>query len=254
MLTPTSPSVGRTPRLLNKIVSVRRSTCSGWNFTPQSLLLTVYSAKVAERGLFNESTLCMQQLKNKTLNVMPWYVVYCVARKEHQVVEQFAARLALESYLPLIPQRVGGQIQHVPLFPRYLFIHANLHELGVSAISAIHGVQHIVKVGDQLQPVPEEVMQKLRQQVEELNRLGIPPAYSLRPGDVVRVKNGPLQGLDVIFAGQTSTMQRVQILLEFLGRINKVDVDVGMLEREATVAPQDRPRLTRGGGRRVRYK
>lgn len=67
----------------------------------------------------------------------------------------------------------------------------------------------------------------------------------------MRVTQGPLQGLEAIFQGPMKPTQRVQVLLEFLGQQQKVNVDVEDLERSAAPSVK-RERRIRGKRRRIK--
>jgi len=64
--------------------------------------------------------------------------------------------------------------------------------------------------------------------------------------------DGPFQGLETVFAGPTTPSKRVQVLLNFLGRLTKVEVEVSALEKRAESVRLKRIRYTRGKGRKIR--
>jgi transcription antitermination factor NusG len=102
---------------------------------------------------------------------------------------------------------------------------------------------------DQPQPIPTDIVENLRQRVAAINQRGCLLDHGFQPGDTVRFKKGPLYGLEVVFQETLHPYERVRVLLEFMGQINRVDVAVGDLEQ---VAPkQHLPRRTRGKGRKI---
>ena len=64
-------------------------------------------------------------------------------------------------------------------------------------------------------------------------------------GQTVRILAGPLQGMDAVFVGPLTPAARVQVLLQFLGRQQQVEVDADAVE---PAAPIKRPRRTRDAG------
>jgi len=191
-----------------------------------------------------------------------WYVVHCQSRKEWQTASALRALSGVDSYLPEVRRRYQGEVQIAPLFPRYLFIRANLEEVPPSRINRVSGVCRLLTSGDGFpQPVPERVIADLMEREEQINAQGGLLDHGFQPGDTVRMKKGPFSGLEAVFEGPMEPNQRVHILLEFMGRINRIDVDVDMLERSVNapepapeilpkVAPR-RERRTRGKGRKI---
>jgi hypothetical protein len=60
-----------------------------------------------------------------------------------------------------------------------------------------------------------------------------------------------MRGLEGIFQGPTEPSERVRILIDFMGSLNRLEVDVDVLEPGPT--PQHPPkRRTRGKGRRIK--
>jgi len=98
--------------------------------------------------------------------------------------------------------------------------------------------------------MPQEAINLIRDQLEELESSGGMPTHDFRPGDRVRIRSGPLQGLYAIFDGPTTPSQRVTILVDFLSQGNRTDISVDELE-PAERHPR-RGRRTRGRGRRIR--
>jgi transcriptional antiterminator RfaH len=181
-----------------------------------------------------------------------WYVVHCQPLKERQAAAALEHNLGLATYLPEIRRRFRGQLQQAPLFPRYLFVRANLHTTAPSQINATPGVLRLVAFDETPQPVPAAVIGALYQRVCELNVQGGLLEHQFRPGDPVQLADGPLQGLEALFVGPTKPSERVRILVHFLGSLREVDVDVDVLAKPAPGLIFRRERRTRGKGRRIK--
>jgi transcription antitermination factor NusG len=181
-----------------------------------------------------------------------WYVVHCKRLNERQAATALEKRLGLATYLPEIQRRRRGQVRCSPFFPSYLFVWADLREVIMSHINAMPGVLRLISFGDLPQPVPISVVEEIRQRVDELNAHGGLIPHNFRPGDALRLKEGPLQGLDVVFVGSARPSDRVRVLLEFLGRLSEVKVTVDLLERVSAGSTLKPERRTRGKGRRTR--
>ena len=180
-----------------------------------------------------------------------WYVAYCQPLKERQVAAALENSY-VESFLPLIQRQTNGRKKYMPLFPRYLFLHVDLNSVGMYTIRRTPGLVKLVAFGETPQPVPAASIAALRQQVDTINAQGGLLEHSFQPGNAVRLTKGPLQGLQAVFIGPMHPSECVQVLLNFLGRLNKVEVDVHQLEHAEPAVPAQRERRTRGRGRPIR--
>lgn len=184
----------------------------------------------------------------------PWYAVYCQPSKEQYTAVALRDQLEVGVYLPEVKQRVHGKLSLKPLFPRYLFVQTDFHRVAPSQINATQGVCALVTFSQQPQPISAPMIHAMRQRVDSINEQGgllYPP---FRPGDVVTITRGPLQGLDAVFAGPMKPNERVQVLLEFLGELRKAEVPIDALEPVTAQPALKQPRRTRGKGRIVLSK
>ena len=181
-----------------------------------------------------------------------WYVVHTRPQKELLAAGLLEERLDVAAYLPEALQPYRGEMRLRPLFPRYLFVHADLAVTPASAFDSMPGVIRLVVFGGQALPVDEQVVVALRQEVTRLNAAGGLFRTTLRPGDRVRVRTGPLAGLEAVFVEPLAPGDRAAVLLDFLGRQNRVTVALADMDPAPEPAPRRRRRRgTRGRGRRV---
>lgn len=185
-----------------------------------------------------------------------WYVLRTKARRELLVASLLEESGELTVFLPEVLQSKPEGKKLVPLFPTYLFVQADLASSAGSRIRHTPCVMGLVGSEQQPLPIADQVVEGLQERVATVNDQGGLAHHSFKPGDTVVFRAGPLQGLDAVFVGPMEPMQRVQVLLEFLGQEQQMEVDVGLLEKTNS-APQQaskhsRPRRTRGKGRRVR--
>jgi transcriptional antiterminator RfaH len=180
-----------------------------------------------------------------------WYVAHCQRLKEWQAAAVLEERLELAVYLPEVRRRGSRRVRRSPFFPGYLFVRADLRQVALSRINAMPGVLRLVAFGELPQSVPVAVIEEIRQRVDDLNARGGLPAHDFRPGETLRLKDGPLHPLEAIFVGPTDPSERVQVLIEFLGSLRKMDVDASWLERVGDAPAPWRERRTRGKGRPI---
>lgn len=177
-----------------------------------------------------------------------WYVVHARTGRELLTAGVLADTLQLACYLPEVFRLHQAERKLTPLFPGYLFIQPGPDGVEMGAVRRLPGVVRLVAFGGGPQPIPDSVIVHLRAAVEKINGQGGLLTHSFQVGDRVRLTTGPLAGLEAVFEGPMHPTQRVRVLLEFLGRLQRVDVAVDKLE----VVPQHPPRRTRGHGRRIK--
>lgn len=179
-----------------------------------------------------------------------WYALYTKPRQEARVGEQLEAK-GIECFVPLYTERRRGEAPRSrPLFPCYLFARADLERVGVSFFRWLPGMRALVSFGGVPARVPEEAIALVRKRLAEVEACGGFRPARFRPGDRVRVREGPLAGLEAVFEGPLEPSERVRILIRFLGECNRAEVPVEILE--AAGERGHPPRRTRGHGRWVK--
>jgi transcriptional antiterminator RfaH len=186
--------------------------------------------------------------------VEQWYALHTEPNAEYHVVEVLHQR-EIETYLPEVVQtnsKKGKRKQ--PFFPCYLFAKIDFKQVGFASVRWTPGLRRVVAFSDQPVPLPEELIDLIRQKITELETANGTPQPGFKPGELVQIKEGPFQDMLAIFAGPTTPAQRVQVLLEILGQVRRVRVDLADLKKAPATAEMPTvklPRRTRGRGRRI---
>lgn len=164
-------------------------------------------------------------------------------------------RRGIELFLPERRSVSKGEPEKTSaFFPGYLFMRVDLVRENHSQWRWEPGVRYLVAYGDQPVPLPDEVIHLLRHRLaagEEQAK------YQFKKGDIVRIKAGPFADILAVFEGTLSAEQRVAVLLEFMGRLSRVQVEIDNLEPVSAatqVSAPKRRRGTRGRGRRIKYE
>ena len=90
----------------------------------------------------------------------------------------------------------------------------------------------MVRFGTELAVIPEQIINAIKQRVSpDTGLIKIQP-LQIKPGDKVRVFDGPFSGLTGIVQ-EKSSERRIIILMELLGRPTKVQVETLNLQRTA---------------------
>jgi transcriptional antiterminator RfaH len=160
-----------------------------------------------------------------------WYLVFSKPRQENRAQENLD-RQGYRTYLPkmLNRRRRRGQWTQViePMFPRYLFI--NLDDLADNwlPIRSTFGVTCMVRFRDTIPIVPDALVEGLlARQTEHGYHLG--RVAEPKVGERVRILDGAMAGLEGILAAH-SGHERVQLLLNMLGREVQVEIDRHWIE------------------------
>ena len=170
-----------------------------------------------------------------TAGVERWYAVCCKPRQE-AVAEENLLRQGFRVYLPRIrlrQRRRGQWLDAVEvLFPRYIFIRVDPERRSMATVRSTRGAVGLVRFGGQPAVVPDEVMDALRQREDAASGLHEDKRPLFSPGETVKLVDGPLAGMEGIFTEQDGD-KRVIVLLELLGKANKVTVSRDWISRAA---------------------
>lgn len=154
-----------------------------------------------------------------------WYCARTKPKHEHIAAANLAHSLGLEVFNPRLrmerPTRRGVVRSIEPLFPCYLFVRCDSRDW--NTIRYVNGVSSLVHFGSQIPVVPDSVIGELKECFEAEAPLDVED--QLYPGAEVAIAEGAFQGFQAIVLRMLSAKQRVQILLDILGRPTLVEVD-----------------------------
>ena len=164
-----------------------------------------------------------------------WYAVCCKPRQE-AVAEENLLRQGFHVHLPRIrirQRRRGQWIDAVEvLFPRYIFIRLDPLRRSTATVRSTRGVVGLVRFGGQPAVVPDAVMDALVQRADSASGLHQDNRPLFSAGEPIKLVEGPLAGMEGVFT-QTDGDKRVIVLLELLGKVNKVRVNRDWIARAA---------------------
>jgi transcription antitermination factor NusG len=146
---------------------------------------------------------------------MRWYAVHTRSRHEKQV-DLFLSERGVETFLPLVHtlsrRRDRKKYVDIPLFPGYLFVFAEKERL--YDVKYTRGVTRII--GTDLgvpTPIPDRQIQDIKSVME--TEVQLDPFPYLKKGRMVRVKLGPLKGMEGILVerkGHYKLVIRIDLL------------------------------------------
>jgi transcription antitermination factor NusG len=137
-----------------------------------------------------------------------WYAVYTLPQNEKSAIKQLDLR-QVESFLPTYESvRVWKNRQRVkvtlPLFPTYLFVHIKHHER--LKVLQSPGVLQIVGNGHMPLPLPDADIDFLR---SDFCRERAEPYFGLTIGQKVRVRSGPMEGVEGVLVRRNNGIRFV---------------------------------------------
>jgi transcription antitermination factor NusG len=170
--------------------------------------------------------------------VLSWYAIHTNYQHE-KTVARILTQKGFDIFLPLydVAHRWKDRTKQLslPLFPCYVFIQGGLdRRLQILGTPGVHG---FVGWSGRAAPIPEEQIEAVLRMLE--SSLKVEPHPFLKCGDLVRVKSGPLHGIEGILV-RKKNLFRLVLSVEMLQKSVAVEVDVTAVEsvarREATHA------------------
>jgi transcription antitermination factor NusG len=156
-----------------------------------------------------------------------WWAIFTKARHEKSMARDLL-RFEIPFFLPLVPKKnlIRNRIveSHIPLFGGYVFL-LGCDEERVRCLTTN-------RVSDLL---PVEDQRRLQSDLKQLHRLiemGTPMTIErrLEPGRRVRIKNGPMRGLEGVITHRRGGQRRLLVAVEFLQHGVSVEIDDFMVE------------------------
>jgi transcription antitermination factor NusG len=161
-----------------------------------------------------------------------WYAAYTYPRHEKAVFEQLIQK-SVECYLPLCEEVHRWTDRSVrvqlPLLPGYVFVRIRLSER--RNVLSVASVIRILSFNGHPQPLPESEIEALKRSLQHRRVERLP--YYLSKGDKVRIKSGPLEGLEGIVERQKG---RSRIVISINAIMNSVAVDLQADDLEPAVS------------------
>jgi transcription antitermination factor NusG len=162
-----------------------------------------------------------------------WHVIRSKPNKE----DSLARYLTLQGHPLFYPQfpanPVNPRARKVkPYFPGYMFLRADLAQVGESAFQYVPFSAGLVRLGGEPAVVHETVIGRLQDRMAEIWEIGTLPGPDFVPGERVMMVEGAFEGYEGIFDASLSGTNRVRILLKMLSdRFMPVEVDRALVAK-----------------------
>ncbi len=148
-----------------------------------------------------------------------WYALKAQSKREHIAAAAIRAQSELEVFCPRITylkQTRRGRVRFTEaLFPGYLFVCCDI-KTHYRHLVAMRGISAVLRYGEEIPAVPQYFIEELKKEIPAECRQV--EEESLREGGEVVIAEGPLMNIKAIVSGIIPASQRINLLLEFLGR------------------------------------
>jgi transcriptional antiterminator RfaH len=167
-----------------------------------------------------------------------WFCVRTQQKHEHIAAAHLRRAVAeVEVFNPRLRIRKAtrrGAVWFVEaLFPGYLFAKFVPAEV-MHTVRGSPGVKTIVMFGTQAPIIPDGVIAQLRQQFDANESYEVPDP--VKEGEIVTIAGGPFHGFNAEVLRVMPSVNRVQVLLDILGGVQRVEIAMNQV-----VAPKTPP-------------
>lgn len=162
-----------------------------------------------------------------------WFVVQ-TNPKEDNLACLVLSQNGISIYQPFMEKYVfharKKTLKRYPLFPNYIFVNINPVEEDFHKIRWSRGVRRILLDNYQPVPIEDEFITSL-QTLQDRDSGIIKKPVEFVPGDMVRIKSGPMKDLYGIFEEWGSDEGRVKILIQMVNNRAKVVMHASLIEK-----------------------
>jgi transcriptional antiterminator RfaH len=167
-----------------------------------------------------------------------WFCLRAQPKREHIAAACLRQISEVEAFCPKVRYRKctnRGSVWFVePMFPGYLFARFD-YEIFHRRVRHRPAVTGFVQFGDRLALLPDALISEIRFQTDDQELLEID--QGLKPGQIVQIAQGPFQGLEGLVTRLIAARDRVEILIEWMGRNLQAEASV------ADLVPLTEPRF-----------
>lgn len=159
------------------------------------------------------------ELKDATPMNRKWYVLRSKPNKEMILWRELVARGSECFYPRLYVRPADPRSRRVrPYFPGYLFLKADLEQVGISAFRWMPFSGGLLDFDGIPAIVPPNLIEAIRQRVELINAQGaeLVRGIGLQRGERVIIQEGPFEGHEAIFDARLPGRERVRVLIRLL--------------------------------------
>jgi len=159
-----------------------------------------------------------------------WYCIRSHLKHEHIAaahLRKISGVAAFDPRLRVLRSTRRGRVWFMEsLFPNYVFARFDL-ESKLEMVRHTPSVKSVVRFGETVPTIPAEVIQTLQRDLEDLKSKVL--TDSPNEGEEVEVTDGPLKGMKGPVTRVLPAKQRVEVLLDFMGRSMAAELSLELL-------------------------
>lgn len=160
-----------------------------------------------------------------------WYVVGVRSRHEFSATERLV-KSGIDVFLPIVERirrwQDRNKVVEFSLFPGYLFVHIPQNNVARLSVLKTPGVVRFIgATHGKPEPVPAEQINALKKLVE--SKETIDPYPYIKDGNRVRIKEGPLSGVEGILVGRKG-IHNLVLSVDILQQGVSVQVEASIVE------------------------
>ena len=161
-----------------------------------------------------------------------WYAVYVRSRHEFKIEKELSGK-GITMFLPVVRMRRRWtdrkKMVEFPLFPGYLFAFIDKGSEEKKTVLRARGVvRYVCMRAGEPEPVAETQVNSLRKLIE--NDIRLDPYPYLKEGEKVRIRSGPLAGLEGILVRKEENCLLV-LSVDILQKGAALKIDASEVER-----------------------
>ncbi len=167
---------------------------------------------------------------NTDIQKIPQWYAFVTRPRHEKLVKQYLDRAGIKNYLPL--KKILSQWKdrkkwvELPVFSCYIF--SNIEYVRRYDVLKVPGVARVVEFENRPTPLKEQEIRGIRTLMESNHDLAVVDGFI--PGDHVRLRNGPLAGMEGVFVDYRRKKWFV-VYIETLCKSVLVDVENNYVEK-----------------------
>ena len=159
-------------------------------------------------------------------NTPSWYVVQ-FKPNSHKIAIRNLERQGFETFLPMheVTRRTVVKFDTVirPLFAGYMFVACDPKQAPWRQINSTYGITRMLRFAEGIKPMPEALITGLRARCDNVGKVVV-PLENFDAGQSVEMHSGPFASF-IATVEQMASDARVWVLLDFMGKETRVQVD-----------------------------
>ena len=158
-------------------------------------------------------------------NTTSWYIIG-FKPNSHKIALRNLERQGFETFLPMheVRRRTAVKFETVirPLFAGYMFVACDPKKAPWRQINSTYGISRMLSFAEGPKAMPEALITGLRARCDNVGK--VLPVENFKAGQSVEMHSGPFANF-IATVEQMANEARVWVLLDFMGKATRVQVD-----------------------------